>query len=932
MPQKRISFSSFQRRLVLAGGREQTGPAALRRASGVAVEATTSVLSRWGSNLLYGGITAIQVYYWNGARYAYDGTKLYRNGLSILTGFNGGRLSFNSAPPQPGLNDYLFILGGGITPFKIDPSGNITNWGIVAPPNQMQVNNNPLLADGPPGYGADQTIIDQLNSSGDIGNWTANANCSKSFETTEIPPYSGATGAMKVPTTLSSNGSPWRVVNSTSFAGGEPPGNLGTFQNGDISLQTDVIQFWLLIDTAGNAGWIEIDFDVNDGTFGKDYYHYAIQLISSNSSNPNAGVVHATQESISFQPQQWQQITIAKSQFLRTGLELQLDWANIQAVRFQGGYFVSTTTFFLGGLTLSGGCALGAGPAVGAGGSEYDYYTVFRNLVTGSQSNPQETAARVFGVQDNSVQATQIPVSSDSQVGARDLYRSQAGGGNAFYLDTIYDNTTTTYRDVYSDTSFRVATTPWQQSVAVPPNAGAPYYIDSGNGYYFKNTTPGTTGSQPPVWKIPTAQWSAQGDFEVGETVAPLKGAGNFFQVTTAGISGLTEPNWAAALALSATVTDGTVVWTNIGIMTTTDNTAVWTFEGINSTPTLSDIALLLDNAPPQSTYGWAFGLFGASMFWTMDSAAGRQGYYYFSPPGRPESVAQAVSLTGSDDPMQAILEYDGVLWAFSQQQAFQTSLGAAYPAYSFAPLEGAPGTTQPFTATSIETLGIVHWTHDGMRVLNWGGSRLFAFTQLATILRGQTEEDVPAWSYLNPPVWATAIKDEILISDGKTLTLAISYDGLAQGELNWRLPGPIMTAAYYDLQTGEVQACFTGNIYQFEVPGTFTDGPNPIAFELQSPGDMPDVGAEFTTQRLYLTFNAPKGQKVTPTLIVDGTEIVLPVLTGKGKRFTYEMSPKYFARLFDGIRLNANLTGRLEVFRLEADVWLGEQQMAANQ
>ena len=325
-----------------------------------------------------------------------------------------------------------------------------------------------------------------------------------------------------------------------------------------------------------------------------------------------------------------------------------------------------------------------------------------------------------------------------------------------------------------------------------------------------------------------------------------MAAAGRFFAVATAanaGISGLTQPNWAAVPALG-TVTDGTVVWTDTGIQTTAETapgTAVWTYEGINSTPTLNaTLPLLLDNAPPQSTYGWAFGGFQGSMFWTMDSASGRQGYYYLSPPGRPESVAQAVSLTGSDDPLQAILEYDGVLWALSEDHAFQSGLGQQYPAYVFTPLQGARGTTQPWTVLRVAQIGIIYWSHDGIRMLNFGGSRLFGFTQLAPILRGQTEEDVPAWSYLNPPTWAAVIKDEILFSDGATLTLALAYDGIPDGELVWRLPGPIMTAAHFDGQTGEVQACFTGNIYQFEVPGTLVDGANPIAFELQSPGDLP--------------------------------------------------------------------------------------------
>lgn len=924
MPSKRISFSNFQRRLQLSGGREQTGPAALRRASGISAEVTPSIWSRWGSNLLYPSIDAIQLYYWNDARYAYDGAILYRNGVSIRSGFNGGKLSFDSLPPQPGLPDYLFILGGGITPFKIDPSGNITNWGIVAPPNQVQANNNL----------PDQIVIDTLVSA--ASRWANNGNCAAANDAVE---YIVGAGSLKItPSTNPPNPGPWRAVNSTLIPG-TPSQNLGTYSNGDISLQTDVIQFWLWIEsTTNNQGWIEIDFDIGDGTFKHNYYSFSIGLLSSNSSNPNVTVHRATDETLTFQPQQWQQITIAKSQFTRVGLRYDLDWSSVQAVRFQGAYF--DKFILLDNLTLSGGTALGAGPAVGNGGSEYDYFIVYRNTTTGSQSNPQPVASRVFNAQDNTVTLSDFPTSPDPQVDAIDIYRSQAGGGIAFYLDTIYDLTQpVTYVDSYSDVSYRLTTTPWQASVTVPPNLGAPYYIDAGNGYYFKATTAAgtppiaqfTSGTTAPTWQVPTADWVAQGDFALADTVAPHQAQGYFFEVTTAGISGLTRPNWASALTPGNTVTDGTVIWTNTGLMTVKDGTAgvYWTFEGINSTPTLGNIAVLLDNAAPQSTYGWAFGPYESEMFWTMDSAAGRQGYIYASPPGRPESVAQAYQVTGSDDPMQAVLEFDGVLWALSEKQAFQTSVGAAYPSYRFLPLEGAQGTTQPWTVLRVASIGIVYWAHDGIRMLNFGGSRLFGYASLAPIFRGQTEEDVPAWSYLNPPTWAARIKDEILFSDGTTLTLALAYDGMPEESLDWRIPGPIMTAAHYDAQTGEVQACWGGNIYQFEVPGALTDNSAPIPFEIQSPGDMPDVGADFTTQYLWLTFTAAIGETVTPTLILDGAEFVLPKLTGQGKRVTYEMKPSLPARFWDGVRLNASLTGRIEVFRLEGQVYLGEQQMA---
>jgi hypothetical protein len=101
------------------------------------------------------------------------------------------------------------------------------------------------------------------------------------------------------------------------------------------------------------------------------------------------------------------------------------------------------------------------------------------------------------------------------------------------------------------------------------------------------------------------------------------------------------------------------------------------------------------------------------------------------------------------------------------------------------------------------------------------------------------------------------------------------------------------------------------------------------VDFEIQSPGDMPDSGAQFTGQRLYITANLNVSgvpQVITPTLIVDGAEIVLPQITNT-ERGTIELPiSKYHGRFFDGVRLDGCLTGRIEIFRIEADVWLGEQ------
>ena len=105
------------------------------------------------------------------------------------------------------------------------------------------------------------------------------------------------------------------------------------------------------------------------------------------------------------------------------------------------------------------------------------------------------------------------------------------------------------------------------------------------------------------------------------------------------------------------------------------------------------------------------------------------------------------------------------------------------------------------------------------------------------------------------------------------------------------------------------------------------------VDFEIQSPGDMPDSGAQFTGQRLYIAVDCWKSrplgspEKLTPTIIVDGVETILPQITNR-ERTTIELPiSQHHGRFFDGVRLDGCLmTSRVEIYGIWADVWLGEQ------
>jgi hypothetical protein len=204
-------------------------------------------------------------------------------------------------------------------------------------------------------------------------------------------------------------------------------------------------------------------------------------------------------------------------------------------------------------------------------------------------------------------------------------------------------------------------------------------------------------------------------------------------------------------------------------------------------------------------------------------------------------------------------------------------------------------------------------------------GTRLLSIgptTKEAVLARGT---DGKTWTFVAatlPEVPVTAESEiDALIGAPDNASLGIALDnGTAANRL---------TNAYSTDQGTTLVNEWLGGKFNQIISALPPPPPNCVDFEIQSPGDMPDSGAQFTGQRLYITANLNVSgvpQVITPTLIVDGAEIVLPQITNT-ERGTIELPiSKYHGRFFDGVRLDGCLTGRIEIFRIEADVWLGEQ------
>lgn len=924
----RIAFHDWDSRLVLSGGRDQLPANALRRAVGVAPELTRSLLSRWGSTFL-DTINAISLFQFNGIRYAYDGTNLYSdqgtNTWIIVTlpagtnPWNGNRLTFNVMPPQEGLPDYLFILNGSNvsgpgTAIKIAPplvggqavpaAQQVTQWGINAPPDGMTAQ-----------LGTQQLILIDGFESGNAGVWTNHPNCTVSDGTTD--PFDGV-GDMHVALTGSG---PTHVTRAYST-------NLQIYPGPVISLPTDIISFWFKCVKPVKIGWLSLSFNIGTGSISstnwRDFYRLLVQIVQTTNQKNAAGA----QLTVTPSADQWIQIAAPKSAFDKFGNNQNLDWSDVNAVRFHIGDLgdSSPTSCDFDLLQMYGGYAPGAGPAALLGGSEYQGYITFGNNLTGSDSNPQgmqllgdgttsqPNPSIVGGVAVQEINWSNIPISPDPQVGNRKLWRTTAGGAIPFFVATIPDNTTTSFIDFYGDAPGQpIIVTPWTKSVA--QIAGD--YVDGGNGYYFIVTTPGTTGTNIPDWNIPVGAflgfWSPITQYLVGNWVN-FNGTG---YVCIANAQGPTQSPTNAAF------------WTALG--TTTDNTVVWTWAGLNEVAHLGSDQLLLDNAPPAPTYHDAVGPYQGSMFWCADSTPGRRGWTYSSPPGRPESVANQFAPTSDDDPTQRQIIFDYTLWLITTKIAFQTD--GQNPQISYFPIMYATGTSNPFSAVAGQD-GIYYQASDGIRLINRSGSFLPGFEQMDTIERGQFSENVNPFT----ANIAAYCRNEIIFSDGN---VSFGLSRSSQGYV-WRMLGLGMNALYYERNDNKILASFMGRVDTYEDFGAVVDQTgiplvvDGIMFEAQTPSMLPDEGQVAVIRRIFIDINckvepAFPAQTVGVILLSDNVETPIGFITNSA-RSTIELAFQIPARQFS-IRLLACLFNRIEVFGIETDVAVTgvEETQAAN-
>lgn len=422
--------------LWVSGGKELTPGGFFRRLKGTHSIGTNSVRSRNGSTRLYTISTVHSLTRFDDVRFQGAGDTLYRNGFGnpIKSGLTSP-LRFLRMAPQAGGADYLFVVDGASTLFKVDSAGVVTDWGISPPANGFAT----ASVNGPGGANSAVVPISP------IGDWTTEG----VGVTVAIEPViqQGTTLRIDVPVDILGSA----TKSSISSINMEANFNDNTYT-----------EFWIRADPTINIDLLQIQFDLEVAAdFSKNFYTYvmrkeegglvglfkgAASIISNlddeadivspsgrftiEAERVNASEAAST-TTIQDAPGNWVKMRIPKTLYTRSG-SASLTWSTVFAIRItikannRGEvkiYLAQVTVFRSGGL-------------IGL----YKYLMTYRNSVTGSRSNANSIAITELKRDQKSTLLSSLPVSPDAQVDKIEIWRS-VGDGTRFFRSLVVNDT-----------------------------------------------------------------------------------------------------------------------------------------------------------------------------------------------------------------------------------------------------------------------------------------------------------------------------------------------------------------------------------------------------------------------------------------------------------------------------------------------------------
>jgi hypothetical protein len=271
--------------------------------------------------------------------------------------------------------------------------------------------------------------------------------------------------------------------------------DLNEFTGGDEASDADYISFHAFIDEPANLEYIQIQFSLNNTSFSPDTLTYTFNFNpSSTSTTPNSyggslinvfagsglfglGSVDEystlTQEAdnqvitdkqqntylkskayqnllrqaleqstiADYDIDNWQHLFAAKSSFTRSGSGA-FDWSDVDAVRVKiKANSLGAVNVKLDQIEMVGGCGMQG---------DYTYFVTYYNEDSGSESNPNPTEVVIENNYKGAIALASLPVSADTQVTHKNIYRTIGDGSVPFYCDRV-TNATTTYTDTVAD-------------------------------------------------------------------------------------------------------------------------------------------------------------------------------------------------------------------------------------------------------------------------------------------------------------------------------------------------------------------------------------------------------------------------------------------------------------------------------------------------
>lgn len=314
-----------------------------------------------------------------------------------------------------------------------------------------------------------------------------------------------------------------------------------------------------------------------------------------------------------------------------------------------------------------------------------------------------------------------------------------------------------------------------------------------------------------------------------------------------------------------------------------------------------------LDNAPPPSTITEVLGVPHLARAWWLDSAPDQRGRLFYSPAGRPESNQGFVDVTQTDDPLRAVVRWNDVIYVLSDGGLFRI-VGDDEP-FVAQEVFGALGTMRPDTVVP-SPFGIVYQAPDAVRLFDGNFSSPVAFDAVAPLFRGYAVEGIAPFAGVS----AAFYREDYWITDGITVLVV----NLATQ--TWRRYGT--TNTFDTLYASDDDTELLGSV-GLAAGDTFAlddaDADTAITFQVQTGSRLLSADVRNVIQRLFIDLET-SGQEVTPTLIFEDAEEVLPVIVA-ASRMTVEYARLDLARLV-AVRLDATILDLVIVYGIELDVY----------